>query len=193
MKNTTLIRDNTGVVSISAAAASGAWIALAALASYEITIRALTAISVSRDDQMLGAMWSVVATLFVIRRSSRESIRAASSRTIATLLSFILCLTYLLIFPFNFLGMAALIGIGVVILIMIGRSEHIITNTITTTVVMVVAGLTPQHAWKQPILRLIDTLIGVAVGLAAGSIGMRLSHLKRFDSQTPRKEKSDGK
>ena len=89
--------------------------------------------------------------------------------------------------------MAALIGIGVVIIIMIGRSEDIITNTITTTVVMVVAGLTPQHAWKQPILRLIDTLIGVAVGLAAGSIGTRLSHLKPFDNQTPRKEESDGK
>jgi uncharacterized membrane protein YgaE (UPF0421/DUF939 family) len=83
----------------------------------------------------------------------------------------------LLIFPFNFWGMAGLIGIGVVIIIMIGRSEDIITNTITTTVVMVVAGLTPQHAWKQPIRRLIDTLIGVAVGLAAGSIGTRLSHL----------------
>jgi multisubunit Na+/H+ antiporter MnhB subunit len=31
---------------------------------------------------------------------------------------------------------------------------------------MVVAALSPHNAWRQPILRLIDTAVGVAVGLA---------------------------
>jgi len=35
------------------------------------------------------------------------------------------------------------------------------------TVVLVVAAVSPQHAWQQPILRLADTVIGVAVGVAA--------------------------
>ncbi|KUN32887.1 hypothetical protein AQJ27_51030 [Streptomyces olivochromogenes] len=38
---------------------------------------------------------------------------------------------------------------------------------ITTTVITVVAGLSPQEAWKEPILRLADTIIGVAAGVAA--------------------------
>jgi hypothetical protein len=32
---------------------------------------------------------------------------------------------------------------------------------------MVVAAISPQHAWQQPILRLTDTVIGVAVGALA--------------------------
>jgi hypothetical protein len=36
-----------------------------------------------------------------------------------------------------------------------------------------VAKLSPHDAWQQPILRLADTAIGVAVGLAAAWLGLR--------------------
>jgi uncharacterized membrane protein YccC len=52
-------------------------------------------------------------------------------------------------------------------LTLIGRREDVVTAGITTAVVMVVAGQSQGQAWLQPILRLIDTVIGVAVGLAA--------------------------
>ena len=45
--------------------------------------------------------------------------------------------------------------------------EDSITAAITTTVVLIVAEVSPHDAWQQPILRLADTVIGVAVGLAA--------------------------
>jgi uncharacterized membrane protein YccC len=92
----------------------------------------------------------------------------------ATVLSFALCLLYLLFLPFHVLGMAALIGIGAVVLILVNRSEDVITAAITTTVVMVVAGIAPQHAWMQPILRLLDTTIGMAVGIAAAWATLKL-------------------
>jgi hypothetical protein len=41
---------------------------------------------------------------------------------------------------------------------------------------MVVAELSPHDAWQQPILRLADTAIGVAVGAAAAWIGLRVIH-----------------
>jgi ethanolamine transporter EutH len=31
---------------------------------------------------------------------------------------------------------------------------------------MVVAGMSPLNAWHQPLLRLIDTVVGIAVGVA---------------------------
>jgi hypothetical protein len=34
-------------------------------------------------------------------------------------------------------------------------------------------GLSPHDAWRQPILRLADTLIGVTVGLVAAWLGLR--------------------
>jgi multisubunit Na+/H+ antiporter MnhB subunit len=81
-------------------------------------------------------------------------------------------------------GMVVLIGIGAIVLTLIGRSEDIITAGITTAVVMVVAGISPQHAWKQPILRLIDTVVGIAVGVGGAWIGLTLtgrspSHARR--------------
>jgi hypothetical protein len=56
-------------------------------------------------------------------------------------------------------------GIGTVIMVYLGRRDHIVTTGITTTVVMVVAAMSPQEAWHQPLLRLADTVVGVAVGV----------------------------
>jgi uncharacterized membrane protein YccC len=70
-------------------------------------------------------------------------------------------------------GMAALIGIGVVVVTLAGRPEDTVTTGITTTVVMVVAALSPHDAWLQPIFRFFDTLVGVAVGVAGAWIGSR--------------------
>jgi uncharacterized membrane protein YccC len=168
MKTVTAHREGkSGLQRFVSAVASGAGLTLAALVSYELATRILTSAVSSRDDQMLGGMWSAVATMFVCRQSFTESLGAALSRTAATLVSFILCLGYLLLFPFSSWGMAILIGIGGVILLMIDRPGDIITTSITTAVVMVVAGLSPQHAWRQPILRLADTVIGIAVGITA--------------------------
>jgi len=159
---------------MASAAASAAGLALAAFVSYEMTTRILTSTISSRDDQMLGGMWSVVATLFVFRQSYRESVGAALSRAAATSVSFILCLGYLLAFRFTAVGMAIVIAIGAVVLMMAGRPGDVMTTSITTAVVLVVAGINPVHAWIQPILRLVDTLIGIAVGVAALWAGKKL-------------------
>jgi len=187
--NTADRAERTRQPRIGRAAVTGTELALAALVSYGLTTRILTSAVSSRDDQLLGGMWSVVATLFVYRESKELTIRAALSRTVATSLSFVLCLGYLLIFPFTPWGMAALIGMGAFILLMIDRSEDIVTNVITTAVVMVVAAISPQHAWTQPILRLVDTLIGVAVGIAAVLIGMRRSNRYPLGKSAPHPQK----
>ena len=181
--------EKSGRQRIGWALSSGTGLALAVVVSYELTTRILTSAISSRDDQMLGGMWSVIATLFVCRQSYTESIGAALSRTAATLLSFVLCLSYLLLFPFTSWGMAILIAIGVVILIMINRPGDVITASITTAVVMVVAGISPEHAWNQPILRLFDTLIGVAVGIAAVWIGRGVHSLSHSSESKLRTDK----
>jgi uncharacterized membrane protein YccC len=150
----------------------GALLAISCLASYWlITYILANTYSISRDDDLLGGMWAVVATIFVYRYSHAESVRAALSRMAATSISFVLCLVYLLIFPFHVWGMAALIGIGTIVVTTMGRPDDTITTGITIAVVMVVAALSPHDAWRQPILRLVDTAVGVAVGVAAVWLG----------------------
>jgi uncharacterized membrane protein YccC len=132
--------------------------------------------SISRDDDLLGGMWAVVATVFVYRYSYEESTGAALSRMGATSLSFALCFIYLLFFPFHLWGLATLIGIGAVTMSLLGRPDEIITTGITTAVVMIVAAISPDHAWKQPILRVVDTIVGAAVGVVGAWITLKSGH-----------------
>src|ERR1700758_3558717 len=102
----------------------GVLLAVCCLLSYKIIIVLLTVSRfVPRDDELLGGMWAVVATIFVFRRCYEESANAALMRVSATLFSFGLCLIYLLIFPFRPWGMVTLIAIGAIVLEAIGRSE----------------------------------------------------------------------
>jgi uncharacterized membrane protein YccC len=145
----------------------GVVLSLLCATSYWLITRLLVQVfSVSRDDDLLGGMWAVAATVFVYRYSYDSSIGAALSRMWATLLSFVLCLIYLLFFPFTLVGMVTLIGVGAVIMSLLDRPDEIVTTGITTAVVMVVAGLSSHASWRQPILRLIDTIVGVGVGVA---------------------------
>ncbi|MGC2321332.1 MAG: FUSC family protein [Terriglobales bacterium] len=158
------------------AVSHGVMLAVCCFISYWIITDVLAAArSVSRDDEFLGGMWAVVATVFVFRYTYEESARAALSRMYATLVSFALCFVYLLILPFRPLGLAVLIAIGAIVMSLVGQAEDIVTTGITTTVVMVVAGMSPEHAWKQPILRLIDTVVGTAVGIVGARIGLALT------------------
>jgi uncharacterized membrane protein YccC len=120
---------------------------------------------VGMESDLLGGMWSAVATLFVFRGSRDDSLSAGASRLVATGVSFALCLPYLLVFPFTVPGLAALIGIGTLAMMLLGRQDDIVTTGITTVVVMVVAAISPTGAWQQPVLRLADTVVGVGIGV----------------------------
>jgi hypothetical protein len=153
----------------------GTMLAISCLISYWLITNILAReYSVSRDNDLLGGMWAVIATIFVFRYRILQSDRAGISRTLATFLSFALCFLYFLIFPFNVFGMVALIWIGTVILCLVGNSEAIVTTAITTAVVFVVAGISKGPAWMQPILRLVDTSVGVVVGFLASRVGIVL-------------------
>jgi|SRR5438093_5603827 len=132
-------------------------------------------------------MWAVVATIFVYHDAYAQSLSAASMGMAATSISFVLCLIYLLVFPFHPLGMAALIGIGAVAVTLVGQPGAGITTGITTAVVMVVAGMSPHNAWLQPILRLLDTIVGLAVGIVAAWISchIRSRTLQRAEPNEP--------
>jgi uncharacterized membrane protein YgaE (UPF0421/DUF939 family) len=138
---------------------------IACLIAYAIATHGLLPF-VGRDDDLLGGMWAAVATVFVFRDTRANSLSAGTARLIATCVSFALCFPYFLFFPFTPLGMAVLLCLGTLIMMILGRRDDIITTAITTTVVMVVAAISPHDAWQQPLLRLVDTVVGIAVGIA---------------------------
>jgi uncharacterized membrane protein YgaE (UPF0421/DUF939 family) len=147
--------------------------AIACYITYWIMTRALSRV-VDTPSDFLGGMWAVAATVFVYRETRVRSLSAGIARLSATCVSFVLCLLYLSVFPFTPGGMAALIGIGTLLMALSGRRDDIVTTGITTAVVMVVAGMSPEHAWHQPLLRLADTIVGIAVGVACKWTGSLL-------------------
>src|ERR1700740_2163027 len=101
--------------------------AIACAISYWVMSYGLVAF-VDRNSDFLGGMWAVVATVFVFRDTQASSISAGSARLIATCVSFTLCLLYLLVFPFQPVGMAVLIGLGTVAMALLGRRDDIVTT-----------------------------------------------------------------
>ena len=144
--------------------------AIACAITYAIITHALAPF-VDKSNDLLGGMWAVVATIFVFRDTRVHSLSAGVARLAATTLSMVLCLLYLLIFPFSGFGMAAVIGLGTFAIMLLGRPDDIMTTGITTAVVLVVAGISPENAWHQPLLRFADTLVGIAVGVSCRWIG----------------------
>src|SRR5580700_9320196 len=91
---------------LSHAVGSATILAIACLLSYWLITTVLTReYSVSRDDDLQGGMWAIVATIFVYRTSYQKCKRAEVARTVATLITVIGCFAYLLVFPFHVVGM----------------------------------------------------------------------------------------
>src|SRR5579862_4854094 len=121
-----------------------------------------------------GASTRSCDAIFVIRDSYKQSLVAAASRMAATSVSFVICLIYLLFLPFHSWALAVLIGVSALTVTLLGRGQDAVTAAITTAVVLVVAAVSPHHAWQQPILRFVDTVIGVAVGIGAAWFDRRV-------------------
>jgi uncharacterized membrane protein YccC len=58
---------------------------------------------------------------------------------------------------------------------LVGRPQDAVTASITTAIVLGMASLSPRDVWRQPILRLVDTALGTAVGLGTAWIVLRVT------------------
>lgn len=123
---------------------------------------------VSDANVLLGVMWATVATVFVQHIDYTSTLNGVVSRMVATSISVALCLIYLLLFPFHVWGLALVIALGATATTLLGRPNELITTGITTAVVLVVGAVLPEHRWDQPILRLVETMIGTIVGAVGG-------------------------
>jgi uncharacterized membrane protein YccC len=144
--------------------------AIACFMTYWIMTHSLSRF-VDGPSDFLGGMWAVAATVFVFGETRVRSLSAGFAGLIATCVSCAMCLLYLLLFPFTAVGMAVLIAIGTMAMALLGRRDDIVTVGITTVVVMVVAAMSPSDAWQQSLLRLVDTIVGIAVGVACKWVG----------------------
>jgi len=140
--------------------------AIACVITYWIMLEIHDRFGLGASSKVVGTLWAIVATIYVFRDTRANSLSASVGRIITTVVSFALCFAYLLLFPFTLVGLVAVLAVGTLIMMVLGRREEIGLAAVTTAVVMLVAAIDAQDAWQQPLLRLMDTLIGIAVGVA---------------------------
>jgi uncharacterized membrane protein YccC len=128
----------------------------------------------ARAATQVGALWAVISTVFVLRESYEKSTAAVVSRLSATSVSFALCLIYLIFLPFHVWALGLLVGASALAVILLGRPADAVSAGISSAVVMIASRLDPQHAWQQPILRFVDTVVGVVVGILAAWLALRI-------------------
>jgi uncharacterized membrane protein YccC len=160
---------------IAAAIDESAVLGVACLVTYVLVTAVRSRVySASRADDFIGGLWAVIGTIFVLRSSYQQSVAAGMSRLVSTTISFVLCLVYLIFLPSNAVAVAGLIALTALAVLLLGQPANVVTACVTTAVVMVVAAVSPEHAWQQPILRLVDTIVGVAIGLAFAWADLRV-------------------
>jgi uncharacterized membrane protein YccC len=140
-------------------------IAIASVITYSLMAFAVPALA-HRPADPVSILWAVIATVFVFKDTRAHSLSAGISRLTATGMSFALCLLYLLLFPANAFAMVVLIAAGALLMTILDRRDDIGVTAITTAVVVIVAASVPQDAWQQPVRRLIETIVGVAIGIS---------------------------
>jgi uncharacterized membrane protein YccC len=146
--------------------AYAAAMAIACLITYWIMTVIHARFGFGSSSAVVGTLWAIVSTVYVFRDTRANSLSAGIGRIVATVVSFVLCFIYLLLFPFTTIGLVAVLVCGTLIMMLLGRRDEIGLAGVTTAVVMLVAAIDAQAAWQQPLLRLMDTLIGIAVGVA---------------------------
>jgi uncharacterized membrane protein YccC len=137
---------------------------VACLAAYWVMNSLLPSLT-GTPSTPVSIIWAVISAAFVYKDTRSHSFSAGRSRLIGTLISVVLCLAYLALFRASPVGMAILIAIGTFATTWLDRPDEIGVTAITTVVVLVLAASEPQKAWQQPLLRLLDTVVGIVVGV----------------------------
>jgi hypothetical protein len=68
-------------------------------------------------------------------------------------------------------------GMWAVVMALSHRRDDTVTTGMTTAVVMVVAAMASDEAWRQPLLRPFDTVVGIGLGVIFKWIGSYLFFL----------------
>jgi len=128
----------------------------------------------------IGGLWAVISGVFVM--SDRESLTAKTAQ-MRIRASFIGCLVsgiYLYFFPFEVVGFAVCIAIGVFLCHVFRISDHIKTTSITISVVMIVSVIVSDIGpIENATLRFVESVIGSLAALTIAISAMYIFRLKK--------------
>ncbi|MGP8050026.1 MAG: FUSC family protein [Desulfobaccales bacterium] len=116
----------------------------------------------------IGGLWSVISGGAVLQATRRDTWTSASLQILATFIGAVASAVYLSFLPFNPFGMAAVIGVVMLLCQVLGIPDHARLASIAVAVIMVFSTL---HLASGPLLnaslRFIESVIGTALAVVA--------------------------
>jgi uncharacterized membrane protein YccC len=123
------------------------------------------------SESVMGALWSVISGFVVLQATRRQTLTSAGLRVLGTLIGAGTSAAYLSVLPFSPLGMAAVIGVTVLLCQCFGAPDHARLAAITVAVIMVVSRLNPaMNPVLNAALRFGESCIGAAVAVLAALV-----------------------
>ena len=114
----------------------------------------------------IGGLWALISGIVVLQATRRAASAAAWLRLVGTFVGAIVSATYLLLFPFSALGMAACIVATVLLCELLKVPDDGRLASITVAVIMVVSVVDPTvPPITNATLRFVESCIGTAVGV----------------------------
>ena len=114
----------------------------------------------------LGGLWALISGIVVLQATRRETWTSAWLRVIGTCIGAAISATYLLLLPFNPVGMAITVGVTVLLCQLIGIPDHARLAALTVAVIMVISSLHPEYnPLLNALLRFMESAIGTVLAV----------------------------
>jgi len=116
----------------------------------------------------IGGLWSVVTGIVVLQATTRDAWQSALLRVLGTLIGTTIGDLYLQFFPFSVIGMAASVGLTVLLSQALNVPDHGRLAAITVALIIVISTGAPELSpFTNAALRFGEAVIGAGIGVLA--------------------------
>jgi len=117
---------------------------------------------------ILGGVWSVVSGIVVLQATLEDTRGSAMLRVLGTFLGALVAALYLSLFRFHPLGMAAAVGVTVLLCQALGVPDHARLAAVTVVIVLAVSVADPTiRPALNALLRFLESCIGAGIATLA--------------------------
>lgn len=122
--------------------------------------------SFSEIDPIIGALWTVISTIFVLEEGHLETYKASFMRILGSLIGAATSALFLFLMGRTLGALVTCIFFTIVLCSVLKLYSYLKVANISVAVIMIVAELqNPENIWLFSFLRFLDAAIGIGVAI----------------------------